>query len=407
MPRFLHTADWQIGRRYAQFAPDDAAPIAEQRIETVGRIARLAAERGVDAVLVAGDVFDTQTVGERLIRQLFKAMAAYEGPWVLIPGNHDAALGESVWTQAVGLNDVVPGNVTLALTPGTILLEACQTAVLTAPLTQRHTYNDTTAFFDLAATPDGWLRVGLAHGSVEGVLAEDIDSANPIAADRCARARLDYLALGDWHGLKLIEPRCAYSGTPEPERFRDNAPGHCLIVDLAGPGAVPVIEPVRVGRYRWTAVDLTISVPSDIDAIEARLATLTADDIVQLRIRGRAELAGRRRLLDLIGRAEAVARSLRVDLADLRLEPTADDIARLNADGYLAEVIEELREAQGSALPGDEGSEGGQGSDGGQGSEAGAVERAQPASDPSFDAARVAREALAILCATLDQGAVR
>ena len=93
---------------------------------------------------------------------------------------------------------------------------------------------------------------------------------------------------------------------------------------------MPVIEPVRVGRYRWTAVDLTISVPSDIDAIEARLAALTADDIVQLRIRGRAELTGRRRLLDLIGRAEAVARSLRVDLADLRLEPTADDIARLS-----------------------------------------------------------------------------
>ena len=37
MPRFLHTADWQIGRRYAQFDPDDAAHIAEERLAVVAR----------------------------------------------------------------------------------------------------------------------------------------------------------------------------------------------------------------------------------------------------------------------------------------------------------------------------------------------------------------------------------
>ena len=369
MPRFLHTADWQIGRRHAQFAPDDAAAIAEQRIATVARIARLAGEREVDAVLVAGDVFDAQTVGDRLIRQLFNAMAAHPGPWVMIPGNHDAALGESVWTRARRLG-VVPPQVRLALMPGVVSLEACRTAVLAAPLTQRHTYDDATDFFDHAPTPDGWLRIGLAHGSIGGVLAEDIDSANPIAATRCISARLDYLALGDWHGLKLVDARCAYSGTPEPERFRDNDPGHCLIVDITGPGAAPVIEPLRVGRYRWQALDLAVAVPSDIDAIQARLEALTADDIVQLTVRGHTDLMGQRRLQALIGRVEAAVRSLTTDLADLRLLPTDDDIARLSADGYLAEVIAELRDEQGEGRADDD--------------------------------ARIAREALAILCTELD-----
>ena len=40
---------------------------------------------------------------------------------------------------------------------------------LAAPLTQRHTYNDLTAWFDDAASPAGHLRVGLAHGCVQGV----------------------------------------------------------------------------------------------------------------------------------------------------------------------------------------------------------------------------------------------
>lgn len=246
MPRFLHTADWQIGRRYSQFDPDDAALLAEARTLVVEKIAALATDRAVDAVLVAGDVFDAQTVGDRVIRRLFAATSGFAGPWVMIPGNHDAALSESVWTRAQRLG-AVPANAHLALTADVISLEHCKAAVLCAPLTQRHTYNDTTDAFDGRQTPDGWLRIGLAHGSVEGILPSEIDSANPIAPNRCQTARLDYLALGDWHGLKIVNERCAYSGTPEQERFRGNEPGYRIVVDVDGPGAIPKLEPVRVG----------------------------------------------------------------------------------------------------------------------------------------------------------------
>lgn len=58
MARFLHTADWQIGRQYGQIAADDAVPLAEARFGALERLAQLAAEHKVDAVLVAGDVFD-------------------------------------------------------------------------------------------------------------------------------------------------------------------------------------------------------------------------------------------------------------------------------------------------------------------------------------------------------------
>ena len=89
---------------------------------------------------------------------------------------------------------------------------------------------------DAAATPAGALRVGLAHGSVAGRLPDDADAANPIAADRATGARLDYLALGDWHGTLEIAPRTWYAGTPEPDRFRANDAGNALLVELDGPG---------------------------------------------------------------------------------------------------------------------------------------------------------------------------
>jgi DNA repair exonuclease SbcCD nuclease subunit len=371
MPRFLHTADWQIGRQYAQFPHDDAVLLAEERITAVERIAALARDHEIDAVLVAGDVFDAQTVSDRTIRKLFAAMSGFAGPWVMIPGNHDAALAESVWSRARRLG-VLPPNLRLALNPGVIELPALATAVLAAPLTQRHTYDDTTGFFDSTATPDGWLRIGLAHGCVEGILAGDIDSANPIAATRCASARLDYLALGDWHGMRLVNERCAYSGTPEQDRFKGNEPGYCLLVDADG-ATPPRIDTLRTGRYHWRTLAHRIDVGSDVDQVCATLAALQANDVVQLEISGQTDLSGFQRLQAALAGAEAQVRSLLSDLTQLRLLPTDDDIAALQADGYLAEVISELRLEQ---APG------------------GPVERAA-----------LAREALALLCTEISTAA--
>ena len=73
MTRLLHTADWQIGRQYGSFEPEDAAALADARFGAVERLANLAATAGVDAVLVAGDVFDAQGVSPRTIRRLFNA----------------------------------------------------------------------------------------------------------------------------------------------------------------------------------------------------------------------------------------------------------------------------------------------------------------------------------------------
>lgn len=347
MPRLLHTADWQIGRAFASFDPDDAVPLAEARFAAVERLAALAAEHAVDAVLVAGDVFDAQTVSARSIRRLFNALAGFAGPWVMIPGNHDAALADSVWTHAQRLG-AVPAHVQLLLQPGVLELPALRLAVLAAPLTQRHTHGDTTAAFDGWATPEGWLRVGLAHGAVQGVLPDDIDAPNPIAPTRAANARLDYLALGDWHGTRRIDDRTWYAGTPEPDRFRANDSGQALLVDLDGPGAAPRVQPLRVAQHRWQQLQHTLHVPSDLDTLAALLQPLQPGDVVELALAGQVDLATHQQVQRLLDEAEARVRCLRRDTAALQLRPTDADLAALQADGYVGAVLADLR---GSADP--------------------------------------------------------
>lgn len=352
MTHFLHTADWQIGRQYGQLSPEDGAVLAEARFDAVAAIARLATERKVDAVLVAGDVFDMQDVSDRTIRRLFQLLEEYAGPWVMIAGNHDAALSASVWSRARQLG-CVPENVHLPQAAGVVELAEARLAVLAAPLTQRHTYDDATAVFDAMATPAGFWRVGLAHGSVSGRLPDTIDSSNPIAPQRAASARLDYLALGDWHGCLRIDERTWYSGTPEQDRFRGNDPGYVLAVRLSQPDGPPQVERIRIGQYRWHGWRQQLGLPGDVEALAARLEALGGNDVLSLELEGALSGAGHLALSAALGQTEARVRALRLTSDALAVEPDADDLAGVGDNPYLADVVAELRalredEAQGA-----------------------------------------------------------
>jgi DNA repair exonuclease SbcCD nuclease subunit len=345
MISLLHTADWQIGRVVSQFEPDDAAALFEARFKAVERLAGIAAERKVDAVLVAGDVFDLQTVSDKTIRRMFNAMQGFSGPWLLIPGNHDSALSESVWRRAERLG-AIPPNAVCCLEPKPHTV-AGKFVLLPAPLTQRHTYGDLTDWFAAAPSEAGLPRIGLAHGCVQGILSEDIDSANPIAAGRAGEAGLDYLALGDWHGTRQIDERTWYAGTPETDRFRANDSGQALLVSIAGVGAVPEVETIRTGQFDWQQLEPRLTVASDIDELVEKLASVDSGDVLQLRAQGTCDLGGHARLVTALDAARARARALVWDGEALRLEPTEEDIQALHADGFVGEALQELRTQQG------------------------------------------------------------
>ncbi|SNT22891.1 DNA repair exonuclease SbcCD nuclease subunit [Noviherbaspirillum humi] len=345
MIRFLHTADWQIGTRFGQFAAEEGALLAEARFETVEAIARLAVERQVDAVLVAGDVFDQQTVTDKVIRRLFAALSLFSGHWIMIPGNHDAAIPESVWTRAMRLG-CVPANVRLLLQPQ-VMPFAEGFSILAAPLTQRRTFDDVTEFFDGADTPPGHFRIGLSHGSVTQRLAESIDSGNPIAADRSTRARLDYLALGDWHGVYQVDERTWYAGTPETDRFRNNRSGFVLEVAIDAPGAPPHITEHRSSKYAWHQWEETLAVGSDVERLIERLKSLGGRDVLSLSVAGSIDLSTSQRLEAALGETAACVRALRSDLGALRLLPTEEDMAALGTrGGYIGKVVTRLDAAQ-------------------------------------------------------------
>ena len=69
MVRFLHTADWQLGMR-AKMLGEAGELVRSTRIKTVVNLMKEAKKRGVDFIIVAGDVFESNAVDRDLIRRV-------------------------------------------------------------------------------------------------------------------------------------------------------------------------------------------------------------------------------------------------------------------------------------------------------------------------------------------------
>lgn len=345
--RLLHTADWHLGCPFGWIPGDAGATLRERRLEVVREIAALAAARRVDAVLVAGDVLDHQHVEDALLRRMLAALAGFPGPWILLPGNHDAALAESVWSR---LSRLGPGpGVVVADRPEPIAIAGGRALVLPAPLRARRTPEDLTLWMDGAATPEGAIRIGLAHGIVEGLRPEAEEAPNPIARDRAERARLDYLALGDRHGTLEAAPRTWYAGTPEPDGFRYREAGNVLLVELDGPGGPSRVVPVATGRFHWLErrLDLAPLEPAElagrIDGLRSGLPAELDRCVLRLVLSGSVDLSGRAAVDAALERLRAAVRHF--DPEDgLLLQPSEAELERLDDGGPIGACARSLAE---------------------------------------------------------------
>ena len=341
--RLLHTADWQIGKGFANFEGDAGALLRTQRIRTVERIAQLANEQQVDVVLVAGDIFEINAVSDETLRRTMNAIQAFKGPWVLLPGNHDAALSDSAWTRLSRMGTTE--NIRLVSAPEPMLLLNDRLAILPAPLQRRHEASDVTEWFDAVVTPAGAFRVGLAHGSVANRLPQKSEAPNVISDTRSDTASLDYLALGDWHGTMEIAPRTWYSGTPEPDRFRNNERGNVLIVTLMEPGQPPTIEAVPVGYYSWKQFDHAVSGEDDALALDEILSAEpdTERIVANLILRGAVDLATRRHIEEILEKHRARFHVLKIDDSELFATPSDQDLDHIDTMGFVRSAIDTLR----------------------------------------------------------------
>jgi predicted nucleic acid-binding protein len=190
------------------------------------------------------------------------------------------------------------------------------------------------------------LRIGLAHGSVQG-FGSGGEANVPIDPARIASARLSYLALGDWHGTTRISERAWYSGTPEPDGFRDNEPGNALLVTIEGASAVPKVERVATAHFTWVRRQQTVDGPKGLEVLEAELAGLGSAALrllIDLDLDGHVTLSERAAIEARLSQLAADVFHLATDLGGIHVAAAASDLEALGS-GVLGTVAQRLKTA--------------------------------------------------------------
>lgn len=345
MIRFIHTSDLHLGRRFGNLPELARQRLVEARHGAVARLAAAARQHGAAHVLLAGDVFDTETPADQVWRQARRAMAeASDLTWWIIPGNHDSLAAETLWERFA---EGAPANLRILRNPDPVEI-APGAFLLPAPVTRRYPGVDPTAGMPAAATPDGALRIGLAHGGVVDFGDEDSAGAT-IPPDRDRSAGLDYLALGDWHGRRAISARCHYSGTPEPDRFKADARGVCLAVALHAPGAAAEVAEIATGQFRWAEPELSILPGHDVEAalhdlLDPGDGPAWRDTLLRVRARGRATLSQQDALRRAADEAAPEFCHFALDTAALATEHEEADLAAIATGGAMRIAADALHD---------------------------------------------------------------
>ena len=274
MVRLIHTADWQVGKGYGNFAEEAACLLRKARLDAIDRIGAAARELRAAYVVVAGDLWDSPSLPMDTVHECFHAIGRMGLTVLAIPGNHDHGGADGIWHRPevkASQQRHAPNLRLLAQAEPETLPDL---VVLPCPLLRRHSATDATVWlrdFPWDTLPADLPRLVLAHGSVNS-FGERVRH-NVIALDHLPTDAVDYIALGDWHGLKQVTLKARYCGTPEPDCFDQKGSdrrAQVLLVEVER-GETPHVTTRSTGHFHWHQLKTELSSAEDLRRLQQQV----------------------------------------------------------------------------------------------------------------------------------------
>ncbi len=368
--KFLHTSDLHIGKKIFECS------LYEDQKHMLSEIHRIALEEQVDALVIAGDIYDRSlppTEAVELLDEFLTGLIREEIPVILISGNHDSPErvgfgGKILEKQGLYIGGAYEGQLRRVsflngakelificlpfIKPGVVGKSNCQEAV--AEILARENID-----FE-----DGKQYVLLSHYFVTGETGQmpelsdsetsvDVGGIDNVTAD--VFRGFTYVALGHIHkSQKVGEREMYYSGTPMKYSFSEvNQEKTVNIVEIEENGTVCVSKvPIRPYReMRIIKGELNKLIQPEV--VEAH--GVSRDDYIQ------AVLTDKDALIDPIGTLRSVYPnvlqivleknySVNEELYDSKFQGQQKSIQELFAEFYYMLVGEELTESQKKAV---------------------------------------------------------
>ncbi|HXL03528.1 MAG TPA: metallophosphoesterase [Bacillota bacterium] len=343
---FLHTADWQIGMKASQ-VPTVAETVRKARLTAAEQLMRIASQREVDFVLIAGDLFENNLVHNEAAHRVTEALSACSPiPVYVLPGNHDPLTEDSIYNRSA-FKDYLPPNVHILRTfepvapvPGVMLLPA--------PVMSKESFDDPTTQFRIPPEMgEDSIIIGIAHGSLR-IPGKFQENDFPIALDAAKRLGLDYLALGHWHSFYVHDDeRTVYAGTHEPTGFDEQRKGTVAHVTIEARGSLPKIERLDTGTLSWQTLKCDVSgdpahvvshIKHEVSKVENPSSTL-----LRLELKGHAQSDDLQWLEDLEDWLKIRLLYIEIDKTQFVTRPIGKRLSKLAAGNpFLQSIISDL-----------------------------------------------------------------
>lgn len=270
MLKLLHIADVHLDAPFRWLGGKGGEQRRQLR-ETFRAVIDLALAEQVDALLIAGDLFDSNAPAQDsvdLVRAQLRRLAV---PVFILPGTHDCLDDGSIYRRLsfAGTDVCVFDETSVAFELPTLDLTVHGRANLTKT-------SPASPLKDLERSPATRFNVALAHGSLAMPGAED---DFPITRHDLARAGMDYVALGHWHCYRDCsagEAKACYAGPPE--LLGEDEQGYALLVHLDEAGTR--VEPRAVGRRRYQRLAVDLGAVGGEEEVRQQALALADPDLI-------------------------------------------------------------------------------------------------------------------------------
>ena len=252
--KIIHTGDLHLGMTFKSLR--DKSKLHRRDCQDVfSNIIDLCIKEKVDALLIAGDLFDDPNPSKSIVTFVIdelKRLKEKDISAFIISGNHDPYNKESLWFGYSFPSNVYifDSNNMSSKTIGNLTVYGLA-----------YINNAKEPLENFKAEENDNFNVGLVHGSTVNLkVDEDPEySYRPIKKLQIDNSNLDYVALGHFHDLLEIKGKvkCFYSGSPEGLSFKNNANSSVLLVEyLEGKVTVKPIK-TAIREFHTLEVDCT------------------------------------------------------------------------------------------------------------------------------------------------------
>ncbi len=285
--KILHIADVHLEAPFKYLGSKGKERRLELK-ETFENLLTKAEEHDVDAVFIAGDLYEfsysTRDLGN-FISKCFRLVG--DTPVIIAPGNHDPYTKTSLYSLMKW-----PENVYIFSKNSFERVEIGDKFAVYG-IANTNFLDRTNYLANLNIDESDLPCLGIMHGSYmpySALLTDSAETCLPFTESDLRNLSLDYLALGHYHRYTEIKVDGsvigAYPGTVEPLNFDEAGERNAIIVKIGSGGVKLEKEPTGIRSYEILEIDCSRATCLDDIISEIKRVDVSRNSIVKIVLTG-------------------------------------------------------------------------------------------------------------------------